>query len=70
MILSPASDMPEDARTLARATLSELAGELDRGLLRRTVELDLYTKAHLLDSKERIAQALNAQLIQTAGTAR
>jgi hypothetical protein len=62
--------MPEDARTLARATLSELGGELDRGLMRRATELDPYTKAHLLDSKERIVQALNAQLIQTAGTAR
>jgi hypothetical protein len=70
MIVSPAPDMPEDARTLARATLSELGSELDRGLLRRAAELDPYTKAHLLDSKERIAQALNAQLLQTAGTAR
>jgi hypothetical protein len=70
MIVSPAPDMPEDARTLARATLSELGGELDRGLMRRATELDPYTKAHLLDSKERIVQALNAQLIQTAGTAR
>jgi Met-zincin/Domain of unknown function (DUF5117)/Domain of unknown function (DUF5118) len=70
MIVNPAPDTPEDARTLARATLGELAGELDRGLARRAAELDPYTKAHLLDSKERIAQALNAQLIQTAGMAR
>jgi hypothetical protein len=70
MIVSPAPDMPEDARTLARATLTELGSELDRGLLRRAAELDQYTRAHLLDSKERIAQALNAQLLQTAGTAR
>ncbi len=70
MIVSPSPDTPEDARTLARATLNDLAGELDRGLLRRGAELDPYTRAHLVDSKERIAQALNAQLIQTAGTAR
>jgi hypothetical protein len=70
MIVNPVPDTPEDARTLARATLSELAGELDRGLVRRASELNPYTRAHLLDTKERIAQALNAQLIQTAGTAR
>jgi hypothetical protein len=70
MIVSPLPDTPEDARTLARATLAELAGELDRALLRRGIELDSYTRAHLVDSKERISQALNAQLIQTAATAR
>jgi hypothetical protein len=43
---------------------------LDRSLLRRGVQLDSYTRAHLADSKERISQALNAQLIQTAGMAR
>jgi hypothetical protein len=69
MIVSPLPETPEDARTLARATLADLGSELDRALLRR-VELDPYTRAHLVDSKERIAQALNAQLIQTAGTAR
>jgi hypothetical protein len=70
MIVSPLLDTPEDARTLARATLADLGGELDRALLRRGVELDPYTRAHLVDSKERISQALNAQMIQTAGTAR
>lgn len=70
MIVSPLPDTPEDARTLARATLSELGNELDRALVRRGTELDPYTRAHLVDSKERISQALNAQLIQTAGTAR
>ena len=70
MIVNPMPDTPEDARTLARATLVELGGELDRALVRRGAELDPYTRAHLVDSKERISQALNAQLIQTAGTAR
>jgi hypothetical protein len=70
MIVNPMADTPEDARTLARATLVELGGELDRALVRRGAELDPYTRAHLVDSKERISQALNAQLIQTAGTAR
>ncbi len=70
MIVSPVPDTPEDARTLARATLAELGGELDRALLRRGADLDPYTRAHLVDSRERISQALTAQLIQTAGTAR
>lgn len=70
MIVSPLPETPEDARSLARAALAELGGELDRALLRRGSELDPYTRAHLVDSRERISQALNAQLIQTAGTAR
>jgi hypothetical protein len=70
MVVSPIPETPEDARTLARATLADLGGELDRTLLRRGVALDAYTRAHLVDSKERITQALNAQMIQTAGTAR
>jgi hypothetical protein len=70
MIVSPLPGLPEDARTLARAALGELGGELDRALVRRGAELDPYTKAHLVDSRERISQALNAQLIQTADTAR
>jgi hypothetical protein len=70
MIVNPLPETPEDARTLARSALAGLASELDRALVRRTVELEPYTRAHLVDSKERISQALNAQLIQTAGTAR
>jgi hypothetical protein len=70
MVVSPLPETPEDARTLARATLADLGGELDRALLRRGIELDPYTRAHLVDSKERISQALNAQMIQTAATAR
>jgi hypothetical protein len=70
MVVSPAPEMPEDARTLARATLASLATELDRALQKRGIELNSYTRAHLLDSRERIAQALNAQMIQTAGITR
>jgi hypothetical protein len=70
MVVNPLPDTPEDARTLARATLVELGAELDRALLRQSAELNPYTRAHLVDSKERISQALNARLIQTAGTPR
>jgi hypothetical protein len=67
MIVSPLPDTPEDARTLARATLADLATQLDRAMVRRGVELDPYTRAHLVDSRERINQALNAQMLQNAG---
>jgi hypothetical protein len=67
MIVSPLPDTPEDARTLARATLTDLAAQLDRV---RRVELDPYTRAHLVDSRERINQALNAQMFQNAGITR
>jgi hypothetical protein len=67
MIVSPLPETPEDARTLARATLTELGAQLDRA---RRVELDTYTRAHLVDSRERITQALNAQIFQNAGMTR
>jgi hypothetical protein len=70
MIVSPLPDTPEDARTLARAALAALGAELDRALVRRGVELDTYTRAHLVDSRERITQALNAQMFQNAGMTR
>jgi hypothetical protein len=70
MVVNPLPDTPEDARTLARITLADLGAELDRSLVRRGTELDPYTRAHLVDSKERITQALTAQMIQTAGMAR
>jgi hypothetical protein len=67
MIVNPLPDTPEDARTLARMTLVDLAAQLDRA---RRMELDTYTRAHLIDSRERINQALNAQLFQNAGLPR
>jgi uncharacterized protein DUF4953/uncharacterized protein DUF5117/uncharacterized protein DUF5118 len=70
MLVNPLPDTPEDARTLARATLTDLAAGLDRALARRTTELDAYTRAHLVDSRERITQALNAQMFQNTGLTR
>jgi hypothetical protein len=70
MLVNPLPDTPEDARTLARATLADLAAELDRAMARRTTELDSYTRAHLVDSRERITQALNAQMFQNTGMTR
>jgi hypothetical protein len=70
MLVNPLPDTPEDARTLARATLADLATQLDRAMARRTIELDAYTRAHLVDSRERITQALNAQMFQNTGMTR
>lgn len=67
MIVDPLPDTPEDARTLARVTLSDLGAQLDRA---RRFDLDPYTRAHLLDSRERINQALHAQMFQNAGITR
>ncbi|HZI76340.1 MAG TPA: hypothetical protein VFD73_20435, partial [Gemmatimonadales bacterium] len=65
--VNPLPDTPEDARSLARMTLADLATQVDRA---RRMDLDTYTRAHLADSRERIAQALNAQMFQNAGLPR
>lgn len=67
MIVNPLPDTPEDARTLARSTLSDLAAQIDRA---RRADLEPYTRAHLIDSRERINQALHAQMFQNAGLTR
>jgi hypothetical protein len=67
MIVNPLPDTPEDARTFARATLADLGTQLDRA---KRVELDTYTRAHLIDSRELITQALNAQMFLNAGLPR
>jgi hypothetical protein len=67
MVVNPLPDTPEDARSLARLTLADLATQVDRA---RRMDLDTYTRAHLADSRERIAQALNAQMFQNAGLPR
>ncbi|HEX6104348.1 MAG TPA: hypothetical protein VFZ26_02115, partial [Gemmatimonadales bacterium] len=70
MVVSPAAGTPEDARALARATLAELAGRLDRALGSPRATLDDYTRAHFTDSRERISQALAAPMLQTTSTGR
>jgi hypothetical protein len=65
MVVSPAAGVPEDARALARATLVDLEGRLAHALDDDRASLDAYTRAHLADSRERIARALEAQMIQT-----
>jgi len=53
---------PEDARTLARMHLQSLDSQIATLLKKQDVQLDDYTKAHLLDSQKRIQQILNARL--------
>jgi Met-zincin len=64
MVLDPAPGTPEDARSLARATLTDLGAGIDRALDARRDELDDYTRAHLADSRERITRALEAPMVE------
>jgi len=64
MIVNPPAGLPEDARAVARMTLTSLGTQLERALARGGDRLDPYTRAHLTDARERIAQALDAPMIQ------
>jgi hypothetical protein len=65
LLVEPPAGAPEDARSLARATLVELDHGLAHALEEDGTDLDAYTSAHLADSRERIARALDAQMIQS-----
>jgi Met-zincin/Domain of unknown function (DUF5117) len=60
MVLRQA-DVPEDGRTLAWYQLRQLRTTIEASL-RKPGELDLYTKAHLEETCDRITKALNAPL--------
>lgn len=70
LALTPAPGTPEDARALARMTLSSVGTDIDRVLAAPKADLDVSTRAHLVDSRERIRQALDAQMIQTTTSQR
>jgi hypothetical protein len=59
--------VPEDARTLTRMHLQQLEQRATAVIDKPESELDDYTKAHLLDSRERIQKALQADLVIPAG---
>ncbi len=65
LVVAPGTGTPEDAQALARATLVELDARLAHALREDGPELDAYTRAHLADSRQRIARALDARMIQT-----
>ena len=64
MVVNPALGTPDDARTIARVTLVDLGTRLSHALT--SGGLDNYTRAHYADSRQRIAQALNAQVVVPA----
>ena len=68
MVVSPPLMLPEDARSVSRATLVDLGRRLDRALAAQG--LDDYTRAHYADSRDRIRQAVNAQVVQSGGVVR
>jgi hypothetical protein len=70
MVIAPAPGTPEDARALARATLAELDARLAHAVDEDGTDLDAYSRAHLADSRERIAQALDARMIQSPSPVR
>lgn len=55
-------ETPEDARTLARYHLTELDKQITALLGAPNLKLDDYTRAHLLDSQERIRKVLQSQV--------
>ncbi|MBW4581855.1 MAG: zinc-dependent metalloprotease [Tildeniella nuda ZEHNDER 1965/U140] len=61
MVLRTA-DVPDDARTLAWYELKQLASALDRVLKREGKDADTQTKAHLEETRDRIAKTLDAKL--------
>jgi len=65
LLVEPPAGVPEDARSLARATLVDLDHGLVHALEEDEAGLDAYTRAHLADSRERIARALAAQMVQS-----
>lgn len=54
--------VPEDARTLAWYELKQLRSGLENTLRRKAKEMDVYTRAHLEETSDRIAKALDAKL--------
>lgn len=53
--------LPEDATTLARASLARLDGKIRRALLRKT-PMDATTRAHLEETRSRIRAALDSRM--------
>ncbi|MGE5195134.1 MAG: zinc-dependent metalloprotease, partial [Deltaproteobacteria bacterium] len=58
-----ATGVPEDARTIVRMHLGEMDRQITALLAAQDVKLDDYSRAHLLDSQERIRKLLSAQIV-------
>jgi hypothetical protein len=57
----PVPPLPEDATTLARASLARLQGKIRRALLLKA-PMDATTRAHLEETRSRISAALDSRL--------
>ncbi len=55
--------VPEDARTIVRMHLTDMDKQITALLAAQNVKVDDYTRAHLLDSQERIHKLLQAQVV-------
>jgi len=60
MVLRTQPELPEDARTMARLSLTGLRGHLRAALTRPAVRMPVETKAHLQESLARIDEVLSA----------
>ena len=60
ILTNPPSGMPADARAVARHTLRNLNERLELRLTPPLYDFNAYTEAHLLESRDRIARALDA----------
>ena len=65
MVVSPPPGLPDDARALARLQLTRIDGKAARALAAKEPMGD-YTRAHLLETRARIARALDARRIADA----
>ena len=64
IVVLPGLGTPDDARALARQTLTDLDGKLDEALRTRGAQLDDYTRAHFADARVQIRKALEAVYVQ------
>ncbi len=62
IIIGGGGDAPPDAKSLSRMHLREISKRIDLALNDRKSPLDDTTRAHLEETKERIAKALNASM--------
>jgi Met-zincin/Domain of unknown function (DUF5117) len=66
MVLRTQPDLPEDARTMARLSLTTLRGQVRGALARPAAKMPVETKAHLQESLARIDEVLSAGAQRTA----
>ena len=62
MALGQTTGAPEDCQTIAYAELSSLRGRINGLLNRNNLKLDSYSRAHLMESAERIQKVLDSRV--------